>query len=135
MYRNYLKRAANTRLTCSRSYATATPKGHKELPPLYPHTFLELQKPNYPSFYTGRQGFHDSLYKLEDTLGHLQYTMTKLQLMPLPAHAKAAFPHPQPAWKSQEALAATVGCKLTTIKHRKLVAVLNEMDELRRIAP
>jgi small subunit ribosomal protein S9 len=134
MYRNHLKRAVNARLTCSRFYATATPNGPKELPPLYPHTFLELRKPNSPSFYTGRQGFHDSLYKLEDTLGNLKYTMRKLQLLPLPAHAKAALPHPQPAWKSQEALAATVGCKLTTSRHRKLIAVLNEMDELRRIA-
>jgi len=137
MYRNYLRRAANSsRLAGSRFYATATPTstGFKEHPPLYPDSFLELQKPQSPSFYTGRQGFHDALYKLEDSLGNLKYTMRKLQLLPLPAHARAVLPHPQPAWMSQEAMTAAVGSKLSTSRYRKLIGVLNEMDELRRIA-
>src|ERR1700742_5047779 len=117
-----LQRAARARSLGLRTYATLPPPEFREPPPLYPKSHLVLQKPHSPSFYTGRQGFHDTLYKLEDVLGHLKYTMRKLQLLPIPIYAKSALPLPQPAWKSQEALSAMVGSKLTTSRHRKLLA-------------
>jgi small subunit ribosomal protein S9 len=126
--------AASAAVVRRRGYAAMPASRPRELPPLYPRSLLQLQKPHSPSFYTSREGFHDTLHKLEDTLGTLKFTMRKLQLLPLPLQFRSSLPHPHPVWKSQEALAAAVGCKLTTSRHRKLISVLNELDELRRIS-
>jgi len=60
--------------------------------------------------------------------------MKQMQLLPVPVHARPFLPPPRPAWQSQTTLASIVGSKLNTAKYRKLLAVLNGMDELRRVA-
>ncbi|KZT42452.1 SSU ribosomal protein S9P [Sistotremastrum suecicum HHB10207 ss-3] len=96
-----------------------------------PHQKL---KPGSPSFYTGRQNYQDQIRGLESAANLTRLALKKMHLLPLPKFAESSLPPAQTAWKSKITLGGMIGEKLNTSRYRKVTSILNEIDELRRIA-
>ena len=93
-----------------------------------------LQPPQSPTFYTGRSAFYDYIATLERAIVHTRNTLKTLQLDNLPEFAKNSLPPPVSAWKSKEELASTLTAKLSASRHRRLVQLLNQLNDYRRVA-
>ncbi|KAF8588719.1 ribosomal protein S5 domain 2-like protein [Ramaria rubella] len=93
-----------------------------------------LPKPPSSTFYTARPDFYDGLRTLEDALQLAQHTLRKAHLFPFPDTARTHLPPPRVAWKTGDALAHEVGAGLTTARERRVQGLLNQLNDMRRIA-
>ncbi|KIK09931.1 hypothetical protein K443DRAFT_671249 [Laccaria amethystina LaAM-08-1] len=139
----------NLSLLCSslkRAYSTARPF----VPPsqLYklnnsatrgsdrPHQQKRRTKlpPASPNFYTARPDFYDAVLNLEKALGDAGSALRSIQLLPLPAFARASLPPLQPVWKTPEEMTYTFKTQMTTTRYRKVTKILNQLNDYHRIA-
>lgn len=93
-----------------------------------------MEAPASPTFYTGRSEFYDYVASLERAIRHSRDSLKALHLNPLPEFALKSLPPTESAWKSKPELAATLSAKLSASRHRRLVSLLNQLNEFRRIA-
>lgn len=91
-------------------------------------------KPESPTFFTGRAGYYDSIDSLENAIHHSQRALKNLHLLPLPAFAKEALPPLQTVWKSKEDMSSLLSAKLTTSRYRRVITLLSQLNDHRRIA-
>jgi small subunit ribosomal protein S9 len=91
-------------------------------------------KPESPSFYTSRASYYDQLYQLETALQRCRRALSTLELLPLPAFARASLPPAQHLWRNRQSLAPMFSSTLTTARYRRMIAVLAELEECTRIA-
>ena len=92
------------------------------------------RKPASPTFYTARSDFYDGIRLLEDALKSSQRALRAVHLMPFPDAVKAQLPPAHTAWKNKEGIAAALGCMLSTSRHRRVQGLLNQLNDMRRIA-
>ena len=131
----------------ARLYATTTSTTSTYVPPAsvrdmdeeadhedYEESDGKLPHPESSNFYSGRSAYFDQTNVLEDALKHTRKALTTLSLLPLPAFARAALPPFQPVWKPQAQMGQAIGMRLKTSRYRKLTALLNQLDEHKRIA-
>ena len=94
-----------------------------------------IQKPPHsPTFYTGRAAFYDYVAALERAINHTRASLKALQLSPLPDFALKSLPTLHSAWKSKDELSSTISTKLSAARHRRLIQLLNQLNDYRRIA-
>ncbi|KAF8499729.1 ribosomal protein S9/S16-domain-containing protein [Russula emetica] len=91
-------------------------------------------KPVSPSFYTSRASYYDQLYQLETALQRCRRALSTLELLPLPAFARASLPPAQLFWLNRQNLAPMFSSALTTARYRRIIAVLADLEECARIA-
>jgi small subunit ribosomal protein S9 len=95
---------------------------------------LKKTKPVSPSFYTSRASYYDHLYQLETALQRSRRALSTLELLPLPAFARASLPPAQRLWRNRQSLAPMFSNALTTARYRRMIAVLADLEECARIA-
>lgn len=125
---------------CRRATATAASfSGRQRL--VYSRDFstssclrARFENPQSPTFYTGRSTFFDYVAALERAIVHTRNSLKTLQLDNLPEIALRSLPPPAPAWKDKEELASALTAKLSASRHRRLVQLLNQLNDFRRIA-
>ncbi|GBE81021.1 hypothetical protein SCP_0307440 [Sparassis crispa] len=122
-------RAAAGRRTYSTMYVppAATSRIHKRQIPLKPAA-------ESPNFYTGRAAFFDQVNALEYAIQGTRSALQKLQLLPLPRFALDSLPPLQHAWMSKDGLQDKLNTPLTMSRYRRLVGLLNQLGNFRRIA-
>ncbi|TFY67925.1 hypothetical protein EVJ58_g1341 [Rhodofomes roseus] len=119
----------------SRPYATYVPPASlKEVGPGQRPWLSSRQPPESPNFYTGRAEYYDSLNDLETSIQHTRAALTSLQLLPLPAFARAAIPPAQHVWQTKQDIIQRMRMTLSTTRYRRLIKLLNQLDQYRRIA-
>lgn len=91
-------------------------------------------RPTSPAFYTGRARYFDVLSHLRQSIGQARSTLKTLQLLPLPDFARASLLPLHPFWKPMADMSADIGMELNTARYRRLVVVLNELNECLQIA-
>ena len=92
-------------------------------------------KPESPSFYTSRASYYDHLYQLETALQRCRRALSTLELLPLPAFARASLPPAHRLWRNRQSLAPMFPADaLTTARYRRMIAVLADLEECARIA-
>jgi len=102
-------------------------------PPSFRQPFKKT-KPDSPSFYTSRASYYDHLYQLETALQRSRRALSTLELLPLPAFARASLPPAQHLWRNRQSLAPMFTGALTTARYRRMIAVLANLEECARIA-
>lgn len=129
------------RLVFNRRYATAStpyvpPASLKDLAPPAkdPRRDPKLVKPDSPSFYTGRPSYYDGLVSLQDAIHTTSHILRNLSLLPLPEFARASLPQLQPVWKAKVEMASVFETALSTARYRRATAMLNQLNDYRRIA-
>lgn len=90
--------------------------------------------PASPTFYTARSSYYDQVVALESSIQYSHSALRTLQLIPLPAFARASLPPLTYAWKLKKDMETDMGCTLTMTRYRRLIAMLNELNGYRRIA-
>ncbi|GJJ06329.1 hypothetical protein Clacol_000520 [Clathrus columnatus] len=110
------------------------PSSLDKIEPLSPTYLTQRPKPETPTFYTGRSEFYDALSSLENQLKQAQSSLRRAYLLPFPEKAKQHLPHIPSAWKGRGEMSQLLRVTLTTSRHRKAVAILNELNECRKIA-
>ncbi|KAF7979864.1 hypothetical protein HWV62_40629 [Athelia sp. TMB] len=94
---------------------------HKPLPPT-------------ATFYTARASYYDQVVALETSIQYARSALRTLQLIPLPAFARASLPPLTYTWKPKANMETDMGCALTMTRYRRLLGMLNELNRYRRIA-
>lgn len=127
---------ASMAFTCRRAVASASIR-----PPTFSRTFASSSRllalpppPESPTFYTGRAAFYDYVASLELAINHTRSTLKSFQLTPLPELALKSLPPSSSAWKSKDELANALTAKLSASRHRRLIDLLNQLNDFRRIA-
>lgn len=128
-----LKRAYSTArpfVPPSQLYNSATRGSDK------PHQQRRRTKPppTSPTFYTARPDFYDAVLGLEKALGDAGNALRSVQLLPLPAFARASLPPLQPVWKTPEQMTDNFKTHMTTTRYRKVTKILNQLNDYHRIA-
>lgn len=108
-------------------------------PPTYrnnPNSWRRKDKPASPAYYTTRPSFYETIATLNDALQAARLALRDRGLYPLPAHALAALPEYPTLYMNQVDMAATLadGQRLTTTRHRRVIDILSDLHECRRIA-
>lgn len=93
-----------------------------------------LSPPDSPAFYTGRNVFYDCVSSLERAVHHSRIALKTAHLYPLPDFARNSLPPLPTAWKSKEGLSASLPANLSASRHRRLLQLLNQLHQFRRIA-
>ncbi|KAL5507409.1 MRPS9 [Sanghuangporus vaninii] len=114
--------SARPYFACSRSFTSSA------------HLSAIKRPPGSPTFYTGRAAFYDYVAALERAINHTRGTLKTLQLSPLPEFALRSLPSPVSAWRSKDELESALSAKLSASRHRRLVQLLNQLNDYRRIA-
>ncbi|KAI0063714.1 SSU ribosomal protein S9P [Artomyces pyxidatus] len=123
-----------------RGYATAStpfvpPASLQSVDQLPPRRRIpEKTKPESPTFYTGRSDFYDQVTQLEVAIAHTRRALTTLELLPLPAFARASLPPAQSVWRSRDDMSGLFARTLTTSRYRRILVLLQELEEYARIA-
>lgn len=91
-------------------------------------------KPASPTFYTGRASYFDQLESLEVCITTARQVLKELHLHPLPAFARASIPPARPMWKDNTTLVRDIDVKLNPGRYSRILTLLNQLDEYRRIA-
>ena len=91
-------------------------------------------KPSSPTFYTGRAAYYDGLLELEDAANVTRQALKAMSLYPLPRFARDSLPPLQPMWRDKRNMGSVVGATLSTARYRRMVNVLNELNDFKRIA-
>ena len=102
-------------------------------PPSFRQRFKKT-KPDTPSFYTSRASYYDHLYQLETALQRSRRALSTLELLPLPAFARASLPPAQHLWRNRQSLAPMFTGALTTARYRRMIGVLADLEECARIS-
>ncbi|KAF9060656.1 SSU ribosomal protein S9P [Rhodocollybia butyracea] len=90
--------------------------------------------PESPSFYTGRASYYDNLIELQNAISSTRGTLKRLHLLPLPEFArKSLIPMPT-VWKTPREMTVDFETTITISRYRKVIALLNELNEYLRIA-
>ncbi|KAI0768357.1 ribosomal protein S9/S16-domain-containing protein [Irpex lacteus] len=92
------------------------------------------EKPSSPTFYTSRAAYFDQVNNLEATINSARQALKSEHLYPLPDFARASIPPPRPFWKDRTTLMNTGDVKMTPSRYRRVIALLNQLDEYKRIA-
>lgn len=111
----------------ARSYASAPDEAPR--PPRKPKPI-----PDSPSFYTTRPAYHDQVAYLEKAIGRTHHILRTNHLLPLPDFARESLPPLCPVWKSQLDMASNFHTKMTTSRYRKVIKLLNQLNDYKRIA-
>ena len=93
-----------------------------------------LPIPTSPNFYTTRAMFYDQLTQLERAAGRSEAFLRHHHLLPLPDFARASLPPLQPVWKDLLEMNVEFKTKLSTPRYRKVIKVLNQLNDFQRIA-
>ncbi|CAL1706847.1 unnamed protein product [Somion occarium] len=91
-------------------------------------------RPVSPTFYTGLPSYFENVNTLESAITTSRNILQNLQLLPLPKFARDALPESTPVWKGKDELGFQVETKLTTARYRRLVGLLTQLEEFRKIA-
>ena len=91
-------------------------------------------KPTSPTFYTGRSSYYDQIIALEACITTARQVLKDLHLHPLPNFARASIPPARPMWKDNTTLVRDIDVKLNPGRYRRILTLLNQLDEYRRIA-
>ncbi|KAJ7187990.1 ribosomal protein S9/S16-domain-containing protein [Mycena filopes] len=105
------------------------PQQPKDWAPLTPK-----KPPSSPSFYSGRAAYYDQLAQIESAVVHTRSALKMLQLLPLPAFARAALPARLAIWKSAEEMGADLGITMTSSRYRNMTRLLAQLNEYLIIA-
>ncbi|KAH6914380.1 SSU ribosomal protein S9P [Coprinopsis sp. MPI-PUGE-AT-0042] len=92
------------------------------------------QPPSSPSFYSTRPQFYDQVTQLEKAIASANTALRRVQLLPLPAFARASLPAIHPVWKNKEEMSSEFSTKMTLARYRKVTKLLNELNEYYNIA-
>ena len=92
------------------------------------------QAPASPSFYSTRPQFYDQVAQLEKAISSANTALRRVQLLPLPAFARASLPPLHPVWKNKEEMSSEFSTKMTLARYRKVTKLLNELNEYYNIA-
>ncbi|KAI0093032.1 ribosomal protein S9/S16-domain-containing protein [Irpex rosettiformis] len=92
------------------------------------------EKPSSPTFYTSRASYYDQVISLEACISTAKQALKAENLYPLPDFARASIPPPQPFWKDQTSLMSLGSVKMTPSRYRRVISLLNQLDEYKRIA-
>ena len=131
-----LRSSLTLNTTLRRNFATTS----RVLAAVENHTYADVRRhqplppPESKTFYTGRSNFYDYVASLELAIRHTRTTLKELQLMPLPEFALQSLPPAVGAWKSKEELVTSLSASLSAARHRRLLGLLNELSDFRRIA-
>ncbi|PFH53828.1 hypothetical protein AMATHDRAFT_136814 [Amanita thiersii Skay4041] len=90
--------------------------------------------PQSPSFYTGRSTYYDQVSQLEKAISSARGALKALQLHPLPEFAYDSVNFLRPSWKTQEELAVDFQSHMSTTRYRRLIVLLNQLNECHSIA-
>ncbi|KAI0930467.1 hypothetical protein AcW1_009143 [Taiwanofungus camphoratus] len=90
--------------------------------------------PESSNFYTGRAAYFDQINSLESAIQHTRSALQTLQLLPLPKFARESIPPAQNVWLTKDGLTEMLNTRLTTSRYRRFLALLNQLDQYRRIA-
>lgn len=90
--------------------------------------------PDSPSFYTTRPIYHDKVVYLERAIGRAHHHLRANHLLPLPNFARESLTPLTPVWKSQIEMASNFDSKMSTGRYRKVIKLLNQLNDYRRIA-
>ena len=123
----------------SRALATTAtpfvpPASLRHVEPFRPRGPRTKQKPESPTFFTGRAGYYDSIASLETAIHHSQRALKNLHLLPLPTFARDALPPLPTVWKTKEDMSELLSAKLTTSRYRRVTDLLGQLNDHRRIA-
>jgi small subunit ribosomal protein S9 len=72
--------------------------------------------------------------QLQNANSHARGALKTLQLLPLPAFAKASLLPLRPVWKGQDEMTSDFQSKMTTARYRRVIALLSELNDYLRIA-
>ncbi|CCM01148.1 uncharacterized protein FIBRA_03196 [Fibroporia radiculosa] len=129
---NVAKRMVNAAVR-SRSYATMyVPPASLENVVVRRQT--PKRTPESPNFYTGRAAYFDQVNALELALQHTRSALQTLQLLPLPSFVRESIPPGHHVWLTKLGLTEMLNAPLTTSRYRRLLGLLNQLDNYRRIA-
>ncbi|KAJ7045768.1 SSU ribosomal protein S9P [Mycena alexandri] len=92
------------------------------------------EPPSSPSFYSGRAAYYDQLAQIESAVAHTRSALKMLQLLPLPAFARAALPVRPAIWKSAEEMGGDLGVTMTSSRYRNMTRLLGQLNEYLIIA-
>ena len=129
----------------ARRYSTARPfvppaqlrdvRGARRAPSSFePFDAIPKTPPQSPSFYTGRPVYYDQVAQLEKAIAHARSALGSLQLLPLPAFARASLPPVRSVWKDQEEMAVEFQSRMTTTRYRRVTSLLSQLNDYHRIA-
>ena len=90
--------------------------------------------PESPNVFTGKAAFYDTVDNLETAVSVSRQALKKLQLYPLPEFALQSLPPAQPAWQNKITLSTTVGMQLTPSRYTRIITLLKQLDEYKRVA-
>lgn len=90
--------------------------------------------PESPNFYTGRASYFDQVSVLETAITHTRTALQNMQLLPLPKFALDVLPPLEHVWMTKDTLSQTLNTRLTTARYRRLLSLLNQLGNFRRIA-
>lgn len=91
-------------------------------------------RPTSPTFYTARAAYYDQVLALESAIQYASHSLRALHLLPLPAFARASLPPPEFNWKNKTDMEGYMQCTLTMSRYRRILQILNQLNEYRRIA-
>ena len=110
----------------------------------HPHTSVQDEAPRIrrppkpipdsPSFYTTRSVYNDQVVYLTRAIGRAQHLLRSHHLLPLPDFARASLPPLCPTWKNQIEMASSFDTKMSMGRYRKVVKLLNQLNDYHRIA-
>ena len=133
---NFLRLRPIAHVVAARSYTTTPFVPPRSLDNIDPKSFItsSLPRPQSPTFYTARSDFYDGIRLLENALNTTQRALRAAHLFPFPDAAKRHLPPARLAWKNADGLSSEIGATLTTSRRRRVLALLAQLNDLRRIA-
>jgi len=99
-----------------------------------PRLLPRKEKPDSPTFYTSRAAYYDQIFNLEACINSTRQALKAENLYPLPDFARASIPPPQPFWRDRLSLINSGDVKMTPSRYRRVITLLNQLDEYKRIA-
>ena len=129
LVRHSLRLPQNSTSIFVRSFTTSDDEAPRE-----PREKKPKPIPDSASFYTTRPIYHDQVIHLEKAIARAHGFLSARHLLPLPAFARASLPPLFPVWKSQIEMASDFNTPMTMGRYRKVVKLLNQLNDYHRIA-
>ncbi|KAJ7178375.1 SSU ribosomal protein S9P [Mycena crocata] len=95
---------------------------------------IPKKPPTSPAFYSGRAAYFDQLAHIEGAVAHTRSALKMLQLLPLPAFARAGIPARPAIWKTAEEMSEDLSITMTSSRYRTMTRLLGQLHEYDRIA-
>jgi small subunit ribosomal protein S9 len=139
LVRHSLRFPQNSTSIFVRSFTSSNdeaPREPRESPrePREPRESKPKPIPDSASFYTTRPIYHDQVIHLEKAIARAHGFLRARHLLPLPAFARASLPPLFPVWKTQIEMASDFNTQMTMGRYRKVVKLLNQLNDYHRIA-